>query len=65
MLTLDDAGCRHFDGAVALCRNGAFSVNGFAQRVDNTADQAIANGNGYDTAGAFDDIALFNAVVGT
>ena len=65
MLTIDDAGSGHFDGAVAFGFDGTLAVDGLAQCVDNAADQALANGNGNDTAGTLDGVAFLNTLVST
>ena len=65
MLALDDAGCAHLNGAIALCGNGTLAVNGLAQCVDNTPDQTAAHGYRDHLAGALDGIAFLDSVVGT
>ena len=62
-LSLDDAGRRGLDRGVFLRLDGAFGVDGLAQRVYNAADQRLADRDGDDLAGALDDVALADAVV--
>ena len=54
----DDAGSRGFDRAVLLGVDGAFAVNGHAQRVDDAADHGLAHRHGHHAAGTADGIAL-------
>ncbi len=62
-LAVDDAGSRRFDGTETVVCDGALTIDGFAQCVDDTANQGIANGNGNDTTGTLDGVAFLDAAV--
>ena len=63
MLSLNDAGGRGFDGLVSLGFDAALAVNRGTQGVDDTANQALANGYGYHLAGTLYDVAFLDALV--
>ena len=63
-LTVDDAGSAALNGAVLGGLDGACTVDGLAQCVDDTADQCLAHRDGHDLAGALDGAALFDSDVG-
>src|SRR5690606_25060265 len=60
-LTVDNAGSfaleRHF---IEFAGNGAFTVNRLAKGINDTAEHAVANGNGRDLARAAYGVAFMN-----
>src|SRR5208337_1760726 len=64
-LAFDDARGLDFDAAELLGFDRPFAVQGIAHRVDDPADDRLADGHLGDTAGAFDDVALFDMGVFT
>ena len=62
-LTVQDAGCRGFNGAIVGSINRAFVINRLAQGVDNAANQSITDRNRHNFAGAADGTAFFDAAV--
>ena len=63
-LAVDDAGSTALNGAVLGGLDGACTVDGLAQCVDDTADQCVAHRHGNDLAGALDGAAFLDADVG-
>ena len=63
-LAVDDAGGLALDGAELGGLDGACTVDGLAQCVDDTADQCVAYRHGNDLAGALDGAAFLDADVG-
>ena len=61
-LTLQDAGRGRLDGGVFLCVDGAFAVDRLTQRVNDAANELVADGNGDDAAGAAHSVALADAL---
>ena len=61
-LALHDAGRLQFERAAALGRDLAEAVDRVAERVDDAAEVAVADGDREDLAGAGDLLALLDAV---
>ena len=61
-LALQDAGGRGLDGGEFLRLDGALAVNRLTQRVNDASDELVADGDGDDTAGAADGVALADAL---
>ena len=59
-LTGDDAGGLQLDGAGLLGGNGAETVDGVAERVDDAAENGFANGHGEDLTGTLDRVAFLD-----
>ena len=64
-LALQNTGGRALDGAVVGSLDGAFAVNGLAQRVDHATDHTLTDRHGDDLAGTLDGTALFDAFIVT
>ena len=64
-LALQNTGGRALNGAVVGSLNGAFAVNGLAQRVDHAADHTLTDRHGDNLAGTLDGTALFDAFIVT
>ena len=63
-LTVDDSRCRTLDRTGFGGLNRTLAVDRLTQCIDNAADQCLADRYGYNLAGALDDVAFLNALVG-
>ena len=59
-LAVKDSGRRRLNGTIVGGFDGAFTVDGLAQRVDDTADQSFAHRDGDDLARALDGAAFLD-----
>ena len=64
-LTGDDAGSEFFDRILGIGDDRAFAVEGFAQGIDDAAEQAFAYRDGKEAAGGADFVAGLDAFSGT
>ena len=62
-LARDDAGCLHVDARAFVGLDRAFAVDRVAKRVDHAAEQALADRNVDDRAGALDGLAFLDLAV--
>ena len=62
-LTFDDAGCGGFYRAELAGLDRTRAVDRLSNRVYNTADHCLADGNGNDTAGALDSLSFADTCV--
>ena len=62
-LPLNDAGGRGLNGTVLGAVDGACTVDGLTQGIDDAADQGFAHRHGHNLAGTLDKAALFDAHV--
>ena len=64
-LAVKDSGRRRLNGTIVGSFDWAFTVDGLAQRVDDTANHPLAYRHGNDFTGALDGTALFDAFIVT
>ena len=65
VLSFNNTGSRHFNGAVSFRLKGAFAVNRLTQSVYNTANQVSTHRHRYHLAGALYGIAFLDALIST
>ena len=64
-LSGDDAGSLELNTLTVVAADGAEAIDGVTERVDDTAEQALTNGDIDDGAGSLDDIALLDLSIVT
>ena len=62
-LPLGDTGSQDFDNALLIALHGPLAIQWVAQRIQDTSDDRVANGNRQQAAGSFDLIAFINLEV--
>ena len=56
----DNAWSLQFDSGTLVGHNGASSIDGVTERINDSAEHALTDGNINDRSGSLDDIALLN-----